>query len=347
MARWSLPYPSVPCLTAPDLPEPTAPHAAVPSAGRTGGVGFVLLAAALWGMFGVVARVALRDGVPPLDIAFWRTLIAFMLFAIHAIVRHGVVRRDGGPASGAGEPRRSRGSLRIRVNDLPGIALFALTGIAALYAFLPLAVEAGGATLAAVLLYTAPAWVALFSTVLLGERLTSRKLVALGLTLAGIAGIALAGDGALRPTPAALGWGLAAGLSYASLYLFGKFYFARYAPPVVFLYALPVAAVALLPFTAFQRPSAAAAVAIITLGVACTYLAYLAYGAGLARLEPTRAATIATAEPVVAALLAFAFWDERLSSGAYVASLLVIAGVAITAAAPANSLPRPGREPSP
>ncbi|HSJ62436.1 MAG TPA: EamA family transporter [Gemmatimonadaceae bacterium] len=320
------------------MPEPSAPNATDPSAGRTGGVGFVLLAAALWGMFGVVARVALRDGVPPLDIAFWRTLIAFALFAVHHIVRHRVARRGDGPASGTGERRLPHGSLRIRANDLPGIALFALTGIAALYAFLPLAVEAGGATLAAVLLYTAPAWVAILSTVLLGERLTSRTLVALGLTLAGIAGIALAGDGALRPTPAALGWGLAAGLSYASLYLFGKFYFARYAPPVVFLYALPIAALALVPFTAFHRPSTAAAVAILTLGVACTYLAYLAYGAGLARLEPTRAATIATAEPVIAAVLAFAFWDERLSSGAYAASLLVIAGVAITAAAP---VPRP------
>ena len=293
------------------------------------GVGFVLLAAALWGMFGVVARVALRDGVPPLDIAFWRTLIATACFAVHVLVRRGVGAGRRGP------------SPWLRAADLPGIALFALLGIAALYACLPLAVEAGGATLAAVLLYTAPAWVALFSALLLAERITPRKLAALALTLAGIAGIALAGEGALRPTRAAIGWGLGAGLSYASLYLFGKHYFARYAPAVVFLHALPVAAVALVPFTSFARVTAPAAVALVVLGVACTYLAYLAYATGLARLEATRAATIATAEPVIAAVLAFAFWGERLPLAGYAAALLVIGGVVLMAAAPAGPAPSP------
>ena len=296
--------------------------------GRTAaGVGFVLLAAALWGMFGVVARVALRDGVPPLDIAFWRTLIATACFAVHVLVRRGI---------GSGHRVASPW---LRAGDLPGIALFALLGIAALYACLPLAVEAGGATLAAVLLYTAPAWVAIFSALLLAERFTPRKLAALALTLAGIAGIALAGEGAVRPTRAAVGWGLGAGLSYASLYLFGKHYFARYSPAVVFLHALPVAAVALFPFTSFARVSAPAAAALLMLGVACTYLAYLAYASGLARLEATRAATIATAEPVIAAVLAFAFWGERLPFAAYAAALLVIGGVVLMAAAPAGPSP--------
>jgi DME family drug/metabolite transporter len=298
----------------------------------------VLLAAALWGMFGVVARVALRDGVPPIDIALWRTLIATACFAAHVLVRQarGRSRRGGAPQSQAA-PRPARSaSPWPRPNDLPGLVLFALMGIAALYAFLPLAVEAGGATLAAVLLYTAPAWVALFSALLLGERITGRKLTALALTLAGIAGIALAGEGAMRPTRAALGWGLASGLSYASLYLFGKHYFARYAPPVVFLYALPVAAAVLLPFASFAVVPAAAAGALIVLGVACTYLPYLAYGAALARLEATRAATIATVEPVVAAALAYLFWDERLPLGGYAAALLVMAGVVLMAGAPAG-----------
>jgi DME family drug/metabolite transporter len=285
---------------------------------RITGVVFVLLAATLWGMFGPVARFALREGVAPLDIAFWRTVIAIVLFAVHA----GIAQR------------RAPARTRITRADLPGIAAFAVLGIAALYAFLPLAVEAGGATLAAVLLYTAPAWVALFSWVLFRERLTPRTVGALALTLGGIAGIALAGEAALRPTRAALGWGLAAGLSYASLYLFGKHFFARYSAPTVFLWARPIAALVLAPLADFRPVSSTAAAALLVLGVASTYGAYLAYAAGLSRLEPTRAATIATLEPVIAAVLAFAIWNERLPLSAYAAALLVLAGVVFMATAP-------------
>lgn len=310
-------------------------HAAASRGNWRGGVGFVLLAATLWGMFGPVARFALRDGVSPLEIAMWRTLIAIPLFAVHvAMNSRRRARSAAGPghrtALGSGRPRT-----RIALADLPGIAAFALSGVAALYAFLPLAVEAGGATLASVLLYTAPAWVALFSWGLLGERLTPRTLLALALTLCGIAGVALAGEAVVRPSRAALGWGLGAGLSYASLYLFGKYYFARYPPPLVFLTALPIAGLALLPFTRFGPVSPVAAGALLVLGVASTYAAYLAYSAGLARLPATRAATIATAEPVIASLLAFAIWNERLPLGGYAASLLVLLGVLIMATTPA------------
>jgi DME family drug/metabolite transporter len=276
-------------------------------------------------MFGPVARVALRDGVSPLEIAFWRTVIAGVLFAAHvAITRWARSPTSDGGLSPPGITRA----------DLPAILLFAVTGVAALYAFLPLAVEAGGATLAVVLLYTAPAWVALFAWLLLGERLTRRALLAVALTLIGIATIAFAGGEAVRPTPTALGWGLAAGLSYASLYLFGKRFFSRYAPAVVFMYALPVAMVVLVPFTEFTTKSPQAWGALLVLGVACTYAAYLAYSAGLVRLDASRAATIATAEPVIAALLAFVFWNERLPPAAYIGAAVVLSGVLLTASAP-------------
>jgi DME family drug/metabolite transporter len=291
----------------------------------TDGTWFILLAALLWGMFGPVARVALRDGVAPLEIAFWRTVIAGALFAAHvALVR---LRRSAARGT-------ARAPLSIARADLPALLLFALTAVAALYAFLPLAVEAGGATLAVVLLYTAPAWVALFAWLAFGERLTPRTVLAVALTLVGIVGIAFSGEQAVRPTSAALGWGLAAGLSYASLYLFGKRLFSRYPPAVVFLHALPIATVVLFPLADFAHKSPVAWAALLVLGVVCTYAAYLAYSTGLARIEATRAATIATTEPVIAALLAFVFWDERLPAIGYLAAALVLSGVILTASAP-------------
>lgn len=331
MERWCWPCPNAPYLTVPGSPDgpATRPAAAAPApapaAGRRGaGAAFVLLAASLWAMIGPLSRLALREGTTPMEIAFWRSVIAAAAFAAHVAVSRGARRRSA-------SAHAHRQPARVATRDLPGIAAFGLVAIAALYAFIPLAVAAGGATLAAVLLYTAPAWVALFAWLWLGERMTGTKVLALALTLAGIGGIAFAGGAELRPSPAALGWGLAAGLSYASLYLFGKRYFARYAAPVVFLHALPVAALALAPLTRFGDPTAIAWVALIVLGLASTYAPYLAYSAGLARLDASRAATIATAEPVVAALLSFVFWNERLPFAGYAAAVLVLAGVALMA----------------
>jgi len=286
---------------------------------------YILLAAALWALIGPVSRVALRDGVAPLEIAFWRCLVAWALFVVHAGVL--ALRARGG----VGPPRR------IARRDLGGIAAFGIVGVAVLYATVPLAVRDGGAALASVLLYTAPTWVALLAWALLGERITGRKILALALTLAGIGGIALSGSAGMRPSAGALLWGLASGLSYASLYLFGKRYFARYPPTTVFLYALPVAGLALLPLTPFGTKTPGAWLALLALGSLSTYGAYLAYGAGLARLEAVRAATAATAEPVLAALLAYLFWDERFTLTGYLACGLIIAGVLVMATAPADA----------
>ena len=116
-------------------------------------------------------------GITPLEISFWRAAIAGLLFALHA---------------------GARGRMRVARRDLPAVGGFALFGVTIFYWSYFRAVELGGAALAAILLYTAPAWVALAAALWLGERLTVRKSIAVALTLAGIALVALgSGSGAV------------------------------------------------------------------------------------------------------------------------------------------------------
>ena len=249
----------------------------------------------------------------PLEIAFWRAAIAALLFGAHAAA-----------TGGAAALRRAR-------PDLPAFALFGLVGIGVFYGAYQLAVRSGGAAVASVLLYTAPAWVALLARVVLGERLGGRKLVAVGLTLAGVALVATAGGGAVRVGVAAVAWGLLSGFTYALHYLFGRRYFAAHATPTVFAVALPVGALGLLPFVPFADKSPAAWAAILFSAVVPTYGAYLLYAAGLRRVEATRAATLATLEPVVAAVAAYAFFGEQSAPLAYLGSAVGLAGVVMAA----------------
>jgi len=299
------------------------------------GYAYIAAAALLWATIGPAARFALRAGIAPLEISFWRAAIAGLLFLVHAGIR---------------------GRLRVARRDLPAVGAFALLGVTILYWAYFRAVELGGAALAAILLYTAPAWVALAAWVWLGERLTIRKSVAVALTLAGIAlvaygsGSGFSADARVATSHApAIAWGLLAGLAYAGYYLFGKRYFGRYEASTLFAYALPVGAMLLLPAVSFAPKSAAEWLVLVFLAVVPTYGAYLFYSFGLARIEATRAATVATLEPVAAAALAYVVWGEALRGLGYAGAALVLAGVLLVATErePREALAPPHEGPAP
>jgi DME family drug/metabolite transporter len=222
------------------------------------------------------------------------------------------------------------GQTRLARRDVPLTLGFGLAGVSLFFGAYMRAVQSGGAALAAVLLYTAPAWVALLSAAFLREAMPRRKVAAVALAIAGLAGIALAGGGGtIRLTPAALFWGLLSGWAYALYYLVGKRAFERYHASTFFLYALPVGALGLLPFVRFGPKTGAEWAVIVFLAVVPTYGSYLLYSIGVRKVEATRAATVATVEPVVAAIAAYLMWGERMGIGGYLFALLVIAAVVL------------------
>lgn len=273
------------------------------------GYALVALAALMWGLIGPVAKVALAEGMPPLEVAFWRTTLAWGLFAVHAAWR---------------------GKLRVHARDLPAMAAFGVLGIFGLFGFYILAVEHGGAALAAVLLYTAPAWVAVMAKAFLDETFGPAKLTAVALTIAGVAGISLGGGhDSLHVSTAAVTFGLLSGFSYATYYIFGKRYLAEYETPTLFLYTLPVGATIMAFNFDFAPHPTRAWLAVGGMALVSTYLAYLCYYNGLRRLEATRASVVATLEPVAAAILAFMWWDERFSALGYLGAGLILLAVLV------------------
>ncbi|BDP42034.1 membrane protein [Deinococcus aetherius] len=263
----------------------------------------ILVAAVLWGLLGILGKNAQGAGVSPLEVAFWRAALAGGLYALHALVTRAPLPRG---------------------RDLLVTAAFGVLGVSVFYGSYQLAVRAGGASLASVLLYTAPAFVALFGWAVLRERLGVREMTAVVGTLAGIALISLGGGQGVSVTGAALGWGLVAGFTYSLYYLYGKAFFGRYSPPALLAVALPVGALCLLPFVSFSAKTSGAWGSLWAIAVFSTYLAYLAYSAGLKHLPATRASVIASLEPVVAAGLAALLFGERLSPTALFGAALVI-----------------------
>jgi drug/metabolite transporter (DMT)-like permease len=282
-----------------------------PAAPAARGYLLVFLAAVLWGLIGLFSRTILDAGLGALEIAFWRAVLAGGAFAVHALLA---------------------GRARVRsIGDVGALAAFALVGVTLFYAALNLAIDAGGVSLAFVLLYTAPAFVAVLAWPLLGERLTRRKAALVALAVAGVVLVAQAGGGGVRATPAALGWGLTAGASYAAYYLFGKWVLHRYAPVTIFAVVLPLGALGLLPFVEFAPKDPVVWAWLMALGLVSTYLAYLVYYTGLRATEASRAVLVATVEPVVAAAIAAVAFGERLGWIGWAGAALILTAAALAA----------------
>lgn len=281
---------------------------------RLGPAALVVVAALLWAGIGPLAQPLLDRGWEPTAIGGWRALGGGLAFLVHAGV------------TGA-FPRRSRGLL----------VAFGVVGVGLFYVSLPAAIATGGLTLAWLLLYTAPAWVALLAPVVLGQEAERRTLVLVGVTVLGVVLVALGGGEGVTVTPVSLAWGATAGLAYASWYLVSQR--AGTGPVATAAVALPVGAAVLAPF--LRLPSDATEwLLVLGLGLGSTYLPALAYWTGLQSLPAARAAVLATIEPVAALVVAALVFDERVGLVAGVGSLVVLAAaIAAATAGPRDGTP--------
>ncbi len=272
---------------------------------------YISLAASLWGLLGPFGKLAFQEGISPLEVAFWRACLAWFLFGGQALIQK---------------------TTRVDKRDFPGLALFGFVSVALFFGSYQMAVDRGGAALASVLLYTAPAWVFLLSKIFLKEQFTKAKFSALFLTITGVALISLnqgsAGSGTGAGLPAIF-LGLLSGFCYSLYYIMGKHYSDRYSAPVLFLYILPVGALFLLPWFTFVEKTATAWFALGSIAFLSTYGAYHLYYAGLKRIEAGRASIIATLEPVMAGIVAWFWWGETFSVAGYFGSGLIILAVVL------------------
>lgn len=274
---------------------------------------FVLAAAVIWGSLGVIGRVAFRAGLTPLEASFFRAGIAFLALFAWMLAR--------------------RSPLRIRAGDVPLFAAYGLVGIAVFFFAYLYAINQTSVATAAILLYTAPAFVILISAVALKERITQTKVVALFFAFVGC----LLVVGGYRPesvrlTLPGVAAGLVSGFTYAMYSIFGKRALRRYSTPTILVYALGFGALflgtaGLATGAITWSHSIVAWGTVVYLGLVTTLLAQGLYLSGLRFLEAGRASLIATVEPLVAAGFGYVVLGERLDIWQALGGVLIIAAV--------------------
>ncbi len=268
-----------------------------------------LLAAMAWALAGPAARLCFAEGLDPATVTFWRLFIAGACFFIQAAVRRELV---------------------INRRDLGILALFGMLDVSLVLLCFQVAVEKSGGSLAVILMFTAPLWVALFSRMLYGESLTKPKVAALLIALAGTILICASG-GSLGGSISYLGLacGLLSGLGYALQFIFVAWWKNRYSTAGLFA-AMFIPAAAVLAFFADFGPTTLLGWAgLIIPSIMCTYTAYYLYGQSLRCLSPVQAAVIGNVEPVLAALFSWLIWGENFTPAGWLGCSFVMASVLI------------------
>jgi len=195
-----------------------------------------------------------------------------------------------------------------------------------LWAYAALSLTAG---LMSVLNATSPMWGALWSALLLGERLNARRVLGLVIGVAGVALVTHPEPGATLVYPAII-----AALAAAFCYGLAGAYMKRWASGVpsrgMAVGTQLAAGVLLIPFIALWPPAAAptplVAASMLALGLVCGAVAYLLYFRLITDIGPTRALTVTYLIPVFGVLWGALFLGEALSAPMLAGAVLVILG---------------------
>jgi drug/metabolite transporter (DMT)-like permease len=196
------------------------------------------------------------------------------------------------------------------------------------------ALERIDASLLSLVLYTFPAIVAAAAVALGREQLDGRRVTALALACGGLA-LVLAGAGTGRLDPRGAALGLGAAVVYSTYILASDVIAARIRPLVLAAIVCTGAAVALTAGSALLgelRPAALTPAGwgwLACLAVVSTVGAIGLFFAGLRRVGPTTASILATSEPLVTVLLAFAVFGETLGAVQLAGGVLVLGAVLV------------------
>lgn len=277
----------------------------------------ILAAGSLWGTMGLFVRVYNARELHSMDIVAIRAVsavIAMFLFMFFG----------------------KRNLLKIRLKD---VWCFFGTGIGSIvffnYCYFK-TISLTSMSVAAVLLYTAPAIVMILSRILFGEKLTVCKMTALVLTFVGCIFVTgIAGDASALNIAGIL-TGLGSGLGYALYSIFSRYAIERgYQSLTISFYTFLIAAIVTVPFVNISGIVTVTAgslwmlIFFLVFGVVSTVLPYTLYNYGLNTIENGKASIIASVEPLVATLLGILIYHEKMSVGGVVGMILILGALVL------------------
>ncbi len=282
---------------------------------RTRSLACALLAAVIWASSFPVVKACLKE-FPPATLAFLRSALAVpVLLAVSS-------RREVS---------------RMLKRDLGLSSILALAGVSISLLLEHYSLIAITATAGSILINTSPVFMALLSSVLLGESLGRRGWLGIGLAFLGASLVATEGEVALRPDHAAVVGSclmLGSAICWAIYSVLGKDALRRYSPIETTAVSFGLGALYLLPLFLGESciaglPSAELSgwLGALHLGLLCSALAYYLWYKALSELGAGEAGAILYTIPPMSAAFSYAIIGEIPTPAIVFGAVLVLTGI--------------------
>ena len=279
--------------------------------------GLVLLSGCTWGCMGLMVRPLNAYGLNSIDISFIRAVITLIAITVWLLIF-------------------DREAFKIKLRD---IWCFIGTGALSIaffnYCYFKTIVLTS-LSVAAVLLYTAPAFVMIMSAILFKERLGKKKLIALLLAFVGCCLVSGVVGGDAKLTLPGLLVGIGAGFGYALYSIFSRYAINKgYGSMTITLYTFLTCTITtayladLGRVTEVMTADLGLLVKTILLVLLVTLIPYLAYTKGLDGLENGTASVIASVEPVMATVLGVVVYHEVPDLWMVIGIVLVLGSIGL------------------
>lgn len=276
----------------------------------------VLSAAVMWGCIGIFVRRLNAYGFDAMQITAVKCLVNASLMFLFILFT-------------------DRKKLVVHKKDIGWFFANALCSIYIFNTAYNAAITMISLSAAVVLLYTAPVFVMLMSVVFFHERFTKRKALCLLLCVGGSALVSGVAMGMKLNTLGVL-FGLISGVGYACYSIFSGVIVKRYHPFTNVLYTFLIAGFAAALSCNMRETmqllvsSREAVYWMMGNSVITSFLPYLTYTTALQVIRPSKAAILASLEPVVATLVGVFVYQEMVSLSGGLGILMVFAALVLS-----------------
>lgn len=279
----------------------------------------IVFTGACWGTAGIFVRLFNEWGMFAMQIATVRTIVSLVIFALMIFIT-------------------DRNLFRIKLKDIWCFVGTGCLGTALFNLCYYRTITVSSLSVAAVLLYTAPIFVMIFSVPLFGEKLTARKLVALALAFSGcimVSGVLTSGAAGLTGQDFAIG--LLSGISYAMYTVFSKYAIARgYTGMTTTFYTFAFAFIPCMLLADFgqitgavKTGGATAVLLMVAFAMVTAWFPNLSYLKGLKYVETGKASIMASIEPVMATLFGLILFKEVPTIWGFTGMCLVVSAIVL------------------
>jgi drug/metabolite transporter (DMT)-like permease len=283
---------------------------------ETYGYLFIVVASVIWGTMGILGKLAFGYGIHPVTLTALRLIISSSTILMPMIL----FRRE---------------LFKIQRRDLHLFLVFGIFGVALQRVAYFYTVDLTTATMAAILFYMYPIFVAIYSLFALGERLTVSIVSAIVLTFSGVALVVKVYE-VSRLNASLLGvlFGMLSSLMFALYFLTVRRLRNRYTNWTVMVYGDGIGAAILAPMIWLFSPGIGSFPPqlwslVFMIAWFPSMLAYSIYSYALKHVKSSKGSILSVIEPLAAAIFSATILKERFEPLQVVGVTLALTGVIV------------------